>query len=162
MQKLFETRGDLINLANKGHFDVIVHGCNCFCAMGSGIARQVADQIPGAWEADLVTHAGDYNKLGNYSKFTVVTDSLTKYTVINAYTQYTIRQGSASVFEYCAFDLILQKLAHEFRGARFGFPAIGMDRAGGDRATILRSLERFAGFDTIGSATIVWYDGVDS
>jgi O-acetyl-ADP-ribose deacetylase (regulator of RNase III) len=33
--------GDLIKLALKGEFDVIVHGCNCFCQMGAGIAPQM-------------------------------------------------------------------------------------------------------------------------
>lgn len=25
---------DLIDLAKNGNFDVIIHGCNCFCTMG--------------------------------------------------------------------------------------------------------------------------------
>ena len=28
--------GDLIGLAKAGHFDVIVHGCNCHNTMGRG------------------------------------------------------------------------------------------------------------------------------
>ena len=35
--------GDLIKLAKQGRFDVIVHGCNCFCQMGAGIAPQMAE-----------------------------------------------------------------------------------------------------------------------
>lgn len=33
-----EIKGDLIKLALEGEFDVIAHGCNCFCTMGAGIA----------------------------------------------------------------------------------------------------------------------------
>jgi O-acetyl-ADP-ribose deacetylase (regulator of RNase III) len=33
-----EIYGDLIELAKQGKFDVIAHGCNCFCTMGAGIA----------------------------------------------------------------------------------------------------------------------------
>ena len=33
-----EVKGDLIKLTLEGEFDVIAHGCNCFCTMGSGIA----------------------------------------------------------------------------------------------------------------------------
>ena len=33
-----EIKGDLIELAKQGKFDVIAHGCNCFCTMGAGIA----------------------------------------------------------------------------------------------------------------------------
>jgi len=35
--------GDLIKLAQRGYFDVIAHGCNCFCTMGAGIAPQMAE-----------------------------------------------------------------------------------------------------------------------
>lgn len=31
--------GDLLSLAIDGRFDVIVHGCNCQCTMGAGIAQ---------------------------------------------------------------------------------------------------------------------------
>jgi len=34
--------GDLIKLALEGRFDVISHGCNCFCTMGAGIAVPMA------------------------------------------------------------------------------------------------------------------------
>jgi O-acetyl-ADP-ribose deacetylase (regulator of RNase III) len=37
-----EINGDLIDLAKQGAFDVIAHGCNCFCTMGAGIAPQMA------------------------------------------------------------------------------------------------------------------------
>jgi len=29
-------QGNLIHLAQDGEFDLIVHGCNCFCTMGAG------------------------------------------------------------------------------------------------------------------------------
>lgn len=35
--------GDLISLALAGHFEAIVHGCNCFCTMGAGIAKAIRD-----------------------------------------------------------------------------------------------------------------------
>lgn len=31
--------GDLLDLALKGEFNVIVHGCNCNCTMNSGVAK---------------------------------------------------------------------------------------------------------------------------
>jgi O-acetyl-ADP-ribose deacetylase (regulator of RNase III) len=40
--KYQEIEGDLIKLATQGTFDVITHGCNCFCTMGAGIAPQMA------------------------------------------------------------------------------------------------------------------------
>jgi hypothetical protein len=52
-------------------------------------------------------------------------------------------QGT-DVFEYTAFQLILQKLIHEYGDKRIGFPYIGMGLAGGDKETIMAMLEDFA------------------
>ena len=60
-------KGDLIKLAEEGKFDVIIHGCNCFHAMGGGIAKQLADKYPQVEEVDRQTTFGDRNKLGSYS-----------------------------------------------------------------------------------------------
>ena len=67
--------GDLIDLAKRGKFDVIVHGCNCFCAMGGGIAFHIRKQFPEAYKADQLTEIGDESKLGTYTKATVVRDN---------------------------------------------------------------------------------------
>ncbi|MGJ4995019.1 hypothetical protein ACQR0Z_11425 [Bradyrhizobium sp. HKCCYLS3077] len=48
-------KGDLIKLALDGHIDVIVHGCNCQCTMGAGIAKSIKDIFPEAYAADLST-----------------------------------------------------------------------------------------------------------
>lgn len=76
-----EIEGDLIQLAKEGRFDVITHGCNCFCTMGAGIAPQMADAfgcdefdmertVRSEWDDEGYEHAvettnkGDINKLG--------------------------------------------------------------------------------------------------
>ena len=61
-------KGNLITLALAGEFDVISHGCNCFCTMGAGIAPHMAK----AFGVDKYTrenefYKGDYNKLGTIS-----------------------------------------------------------------------------------------------
>ena len=61
-------KGNLIKLAEQGEFDIIVQGCNCFCAMGGGLAKQLADKYPQVEEADNKTKVGDYSKLGKSSK----------------------------------------------------------------------------------------------
>ena len=50
--------GDLLRFALDGRFDVIVHGCNCQCAMGKGIALSIKEQFPEAYAADLATAKG--------------------------------------------------------------------------------------------------------
>ena len=56
--------GDLIELAKTGSFDVIIHGCNCQCRMGRGIALTIKQQFPEAYTADCQTEIGDSAKLG--------------------------------------------------------------------------------------------------
>ena len=154
MSNLKHVSGDLIKLALSGEFDAIVHGCNCFCVMGAGIAPQIARAFPCSEIVDNLTSKGDYNKLGNY---TVSYDK--DVFVVNAYTQYKPSKGN-DVFEYTAFDLILQKLSYEFPYGNFGFPYIGMGLAGGDSKLIISSLEKFADkiYSCGGSVTLVKYD----
>ena len=52
--------GDLLRFALDGRFDVIVHGCNCQCARGKGIALSIKQQFPEAYAADLRTMRGDW------------------------------------------------------------------------------------------------------
>ena len=60
-------QGDLLELAMDGEFDVIVHGCNCFCQMGAGIARTIRHNVPQAYIQDIQTIKGDRSKLGTYT-----------------------------------------------------------------------------------------------
>ena len=45
----------------------IIHQANCQNTMGSGIAKQIREKYPEAYEADCKTIAGDYKKLGTFS-----------------------------------------------------------------------------------------------
>ena len=139
---LNHTKGNLIDMAEAGEFDVIVHGCNCFNTMGAGIAREIRDRYPQAWASDSMTERGDYNKLGNWSVgINDLEDS--KFIIINAYTQFNISVGK-DVFEYSAFALVLQKLEYAFGNKRIGLPYIGMGLAGGKKDVIIPMIEYFA------------------
>lgn len=133
---LKHTKGNLIDLAEQGEFDVIVHGCNCHNTMGSGIAKEIRERYQGAYEAD--TNYGPV-KLGNYSEATAG-----NFTIINAYTQVNFMPRGVDHFEYESFKLILEKLAERFGDKRVGFPYIGMGLAGGDKERIVKMLEDFA------------------
>ena len=93
-------RGDLIDMALKGCFDVILHGCNCQNAMGAGIALSVKKIFPEAYAADCKTVRGDRNKLGTISTATV-RRSGRDITIVNAYTQYHWR-GQGVLTDYDA------------------------------------------------------------
>jgi O-acetyl-ADP-ribose deacetylase (regulator of RNase III) len=156
---LKHVKGNLLDLAEAGHFDVVVQGCNCFNAMGGGIAREIRERYPVAAAADNKTVKGDYNKLGNWTSCPIIVGDLgyvSSFVIINAYTQYNMSTGQ-DVFEYAAFELILQKLLYTYGDKRIGFPFIGMGLARGDKQRIIGMLEWFA--DEIekrgGSATLV-------
>lgn len=145
--------GNLLDLAESGEFDVIVHGCNCFNTMGSGIAAQIKKRYPNVHRVDAETECGSIQKLGTYTQDRVLT-LFHEFTVINAYTQYGVSRNE-DVFEYASFDVILRKLAHTYnQDQRFGFPRIGQGLAGGDATRIMQSIENFARAIN-GSVTIV-------
>lgn len=144
--------GNLIDMAEQGLFDVIVHGCNCMNTMGSGIAKEIRERYSEAFNVDWRWDQGVYSnpahtqeriwKLGNYT----VAD-VGKFKIINAYTQFDFnKQGEEFIdrFEYESFNLILRKLAAIYPDKRFGFPYIGMGLAGGDKDRIIAMLEDFA------------------
>ena len=136
--KLKYTKGNLLDLAAAGEFDVIVQGCNCFNTMGGGIAREIKERYPLCAEIDGLTERGEYMKLGNWTEF-----DTGKFVIINAYTQYNMSRGT-DVFEYTAFQLILEKLLFVYGDKRIGFPYIGMGLAGGNKDHILDMIEWFA------------------
>lgn len=147
-------KGDLLAMGKANEFDIIVHGCNCFNTMGSGIAAQIAQKFPDAKLADDETIRGDAGKLGTY---TIGMNG--RLVIINAYTQYGTSKNGEDVFDYHAFKRVLDKLAYRFGIWRFGFPMIGMGLAGGDKEKILAMLEDFSQNVAIrgGSVTLVEY-----
>lgn len=137
--------GDLIKLAKEGHFDVITHGCNCFCTMGAGIAPQMAkafgcDNFP----LEYQKYRGDINKLGCIDYDTILLPKTTKSLVhitqdlyvVNSYTQYRYGRnhadGDSIPVDYDAIRLCMRKINHIFKGKTIGLPMIGAGLAGGD------------------------------
>jgi len=132
-------KGDLIQLAREGRFDLIIHGCNCFCTMDAGIAKQIRTHFPAAWEADLATVSGDRSKLGSFSKACVNTPSGKLY-VINAYTQYHY-SGDGVLVDYNAIKKVFTTLKKQFSGNRMGYPKIGAGLAKGDWKIISKIID---------------------
>ena len=158
---LKHTKGNLLDLAEQGKFDIIVHGCNCQNTMGSGIAAEIRERYPDAYDADTRQDQFfganyRYLKLGNYSEVNVYPSS-GKFKIINAYTQFNFAPRGIDHFEYDSFRVILQKLWHFYGNYDFGFPYIGMGLAGGDKLRIIAMLEDFAEKVTAkgGSVTLV-------
>jgi len=146
--------GDLLQLGKAGEFDVIFHGCNSFCAMGSGIAAGVRKVFPEAWEEDNKTIKGDKFKLGTITSVDILQDSGELLTVVNAYTQYGF-DPSTSPLNYQALELCLRQIRTQFHDKRIGYPAIGAGLGGGDWSEIQKTINKiFVGLDH----TFVEYD----
>jgi O-acetyl-ADP-ribose deacetylase (regulator of RNase III) len=123
-------QADLLQLALDGHFDVIVHGCNCHCTMGAGIAKAIKSEFPEAFEADLQTPKGDKAKLG-YITFADVERNGRRITIVNGYTQFDWR-GPGVLVDYEAVRSVMRSVKSRFSGQRIGYPRIGAGLAKGD------------------------------
>ncbi len=142
-----EIDGDLIKLAHEKYFDVVAHGCNCFCRMKRGIAPQMAQAFGcDYFEMEEDDRAGDITKLGNidyeymyqrekdgryYIHIPEEWKISHKLIVVNAYTQYHWSSDTKPL-DYEAFTLCMRKLNKLFPGHRIGLPKIGAGLAGGD------------------------------
>jgi O-acetyl-ADP-ribose deacetylase (regulator of RNase III) len=137
-----EIHGDLISLAKDGEFDVITHGCNCFCTMGAGIAVPMklnfgCDKFP----MENIKYRGDINKLGTIDyeiDFILDTPVIGGFplTVVNSYTQYKYGRnhsdGDKNPVDYEAITMCMRKINYIFPRKRIGLPQIGSGLAGGD------------------------------
>lgn len=126
--------GDLLELAIDGTFGVIVHGCNCQCTMGAGIAKSIRDRFPEAREADLATPKGFRDKLGTIS-VAKINRGRHSFFVANAYTQFHW-QGAGMKVDYDAIGSAMRAVKAAFSGRRIGYPLIGAGLAGGDWSLI--------------------------
>lgn len=124
-------KGDLINMAIDGKFDVIIHGCNCFNTMEAGIAATIRAVFPKAWDIDQRTKKGDISKLGEYTAAKILYGKFTFY-VVNAYTQFGYNNKNGIDLSYVALKKVLRKIAKNYDGLKIGYPKIGCGLAGGD------------------------------
>ena len=134
-----EISGDLLKLASEGKFDVIIHGCNCQCQMGKGIALAIKNQYPCAYQADLETKKGSRDKLGDYS-YASVRSGEYEFVIVNAYTQFHW-QGKGIKADYDAIRKVMSRIKIDFTGKRVGYPLLGAGLAGGDWAIISEIIE---------------------
>lgn len=123
-----QLEGDLIALGRARHFDVIVHGCNCFHTMGAGIAKAIKTAFPEAVKADQATPRGDRAKLGTIS---VARAAELPLTIVNAYTQFHWR-GAGRKADYDAISGAFSQIARQFPKHHIGYPLISAGLAGGD------------------------------
>lgn len=149
-----EIQGDLVAMANRGVFEAIVHGCNCMCTMGSGIARQISRVFPAAADADKMTRCADRSKLGRYTLALCRTDAGSNVLVINAYTQFDFGKYAKCYLDYGALRAVTEKIAFDFSKLHIGMPRIGCGLGGGEWKRVKEILE--SAFFNV-NATVVEY-----
>ena len=152
-----EINGDLIKLALEGKFDVITHGCNCFCTMGAGIAPQMAkafgcdkfgmESYKSIEKLGCIDHEriviGENNNWGlSQAKNSLDEPELV---VINSYTQYHYGKnhidGVSTPVDYEAITLCMRKINHIYKGKHIGLPKIGAGLAGGNWVRIKQIIQ---------------------
>lgn len=132
-------KGDLIKLALDKKFDVIIHGCNCFCDFGAGIAKQIKETFPQAFEVDKKTKIGDNSKLGEIT-FAKIKLKNSELFVVNGYTQFS-PVGSGVLADYEAIKSVFKEVNKNFNGQKIGYPKIGAGLAKGDWKIISKIID---------------------
>ncbi len=137
-----EIKGNLLNF--PADINVAAHSANCQNTMGSGIALQVRQRFPKAWEADCRAAEVGGNRLGNISHaFISPKGTLAKgaKAIFNLYTQDGFGANGRFV-NYEAFYVALEKMVEKLKSyedmsngewiPHVGVPRyISADRAGG-------------------------------
>jgi O-acetyl-ADP-ribose deacetylase (regulator of RNase III) len=128
--------GDLLKMHFHG-LDYIAHSCNTSNIMGAGIARQIRERYPMAYNADCYACEEHENLLGDYS-FAWIDPTQSKG-IYNMYTQDKI--GGERAVNYEAFYVALTKVANNIEWqleyddtmSNFGLPyGISCGLAGGN------------------------------
>lgn len=126
--------GNLIDALLENKVDCIFHCCNCRNSFGSGIAREIKERIPAAYNADKKYYQNRMpmpdDMLGHFS---------TGGNVINLYGQSNY--GSGKQIDYGAYANALSHALRDLQESKpdiiIGFPfKIGSDRAGGDWSVV--------------------------
>lgn len=129
-----EVNGDLLILAQEGNFDIIAHQTNCFATWNKGLAKQIKEAYPFAYQVDKETEYGDYNKLGNYSVYTHKSfeEHVPFRLILNIYSQYDMGRDKCYT-DYDAMRVALRKINKAYKGKKIGLPKfMGCGLAGGD------------------------------
>ena len=170
MNKIKQIKGNLLNFPPYCETDpdtyiginAIAHSCNTRNIMGGGIARQIKDRYPQAYEADTKAFDTEYDKdgqyvrwLGNFSKAEINSKFLPddKGYVYNMYTQANIGGGRQVHYEkfWQALKRVEQDLyainvsKHEYDGSPppvLGLPyGVSCGLAGGNWGIIKAMIE---------------------
>lgn len=138
-----KVKGDLIQLAKYGEFDLIAHGCNLQKNFGAGLAKQMLKHFPISYEVDKET----YNpQLGDIS---IAYDTSYDLNIVNCYTQIWYgkpfglnnrnnHKQDTTIARYEAIRQCMRKINEKFAENKIGLPLIGAGLSGLEWKTIER------------------------
>jgi len=134
-----EIKGDLLDLFDKGEFNVIAHGANCCSVMGAGIALQIKKKFPKAYYCDLFDTRTEAQKFGSFSVTAIDKPDGNLYLVYNLYTQYHPGPNA----ELTALKNSLRAMCLDLidpEGFKIGLPLIGCGIGGLDFETQVKPI----------------------
>jgi len=145
VSKMYKVKNVLDALVD-GEVDLVPQGCNCFCGFGKGLALEIKNRFPDAYQADLFTERADIKKLGTISYAEVLPGKF----IVNCYTQYhwiKNLNNEPQIFKrgrkvnllanYSAIESSMKNIMKQFpKSLRIGIPKIGAGDANGDWSII--------------------------
>lgn len=138
---LNEIDGDLIELAKQGEFDLIGHGCNCFCIQGAGIAVQMNKNFGtgfySRYPLEHFSQKGNPDKLGKIEACAWYNNDVF-FEVLNIYTQWLpgVPNHTGIPLDYAALEKAMRTINFKYQRKHLGIPWIGCGLAGGDQKVV--------------------------
>lgn len=135
------TQGNAVSALIDGEIDVLIHVCNNKGVMGSGIALEIKNRVPDAYDAYM---QGKDDGLGSISVgWYSPSDDTINGMVINMIAQDGYGRGIRHL-NYGALARCLHKASQISKTLNIGLPyKMGADRAGGDWEIVLEMVEFF-------------------
>lgn len=123
-------KGDMVkHILSTEALDAYAHQCNCFCAMGAGIARTLATTFPEVRAVDMATVPGE-DKLGTFTKVNV-TPTTTVYNVYGQYSTSSTKQSTNYPALFKGMQLVMEDMLVQGKKT-LGIPYIGCGLAKGN------------------------------
>lgn len=124
-------QGDMVkHILSVDALDAYAHQCNCFTAMGAGIARTLAAQFPEVKAADAATVTGNEAKLGTFTK-AVVTPTSTVYNVYGQYSTSRLKRTTNYPALFSGLRAVMEDMVSNGKST-LGIPYIGCGLARGN------------------------------
>ena len=123
--------------------DIIFHQANCFSTFGAGLAKQIKEKYPAAFEADKSSPLSPEEKLGKYTS-AIVQKGNKDFKIANLYGQFRYGRDQQYTNYKALYSALTSFLKDEgsLEGLKLGVPfGLGAGLAGGDWLEVKRILE---------------------